>query len=203
VSIIILGAGAFAREAYDWCIQSKKEVVGFYATQSKEEKLRGLPIYKIPSSIPKMSTWIVGVGTAKIMKMLAEQVEMVGISPSPPIIHPSCILGSNTKIGLGSIVCPGSTIACDVTIGKSTIIDTGCIITHDCRIGNYVHLSPSTTLAGLTVIKDECNLGLGTRVIPKKSIAKGSITGAGSVIIKDMPSGLHVGIPAVTKRIFK
>ena len=197
MGIIILGAGALARETYDWC-RNEYEIIGFYAEFADQKFLHDLPIFTDPQQIPKKSQWIMAVGNPKLMRKLSVQMKQVDIEPHPAIIHSTSRIGLHSKVGLGSICCPNSIITCDVIVGTGTIIDTGCIVTHDCIVGDYVHLAPGTILAGGVTIEDGCELGVGAKVIPRKTIAKDSIIGAGSVVIKDMPSGTHVGVPART-----
>jgi len=206
MSILILGAGAFAREVYDWCIQAGHLVVGFYVTSSTETTLRALPIF---TSLDQLSTldlsstrWIIGTGNPAIMKILATSLKGA-VEPSLPIIHPSCILGSNVIIGKGSVICPGSILTCDIAIGQSTIVNIGCTIGHDCVVGDYTHLSPNTSLSGFTTIGAECAIGTGVSTVPHVSIDSYSIVGAGASVTKNLPSGLHVGVPAITKRLFE
>ena len=57
---------------------------------------------------------------------------------------------------------------------------------------NYVHLSPSVTLAGNITIKKGAQIGIGTRIIPGVTIGENAIVGAGTVVIKDIPAGATV-----------
>jgi sugar O-acyltransferase (sialic acid O-acetyltransferase NeuD family) len=204
MNILILGAGSFAREVYDWCIQANHSVVGFYATTSVGSTLRNLPIYNKIEELRDLSSttkWIIGVGEPSIIKILTESIGDI-ILPSPAVIHPSCIIGSNVRIGLGTVICPNSILTCDIEIGEACVINIGCTIGHDCIVGRRTHLSPNSSLSGYTKVGEECSIGTGVSTIPSVCIASRSIVGAGSVITKSLSSGLHVGVPATTKRFF-
>lgn len=195
--IIILGVGAFAREAYDWVSQSGYKVIGFFSNVlDNKESLRGLPIYYDAAQIPKDSKWILGSGNTLAIREMVELVKE-HISASPAIVHPSSILGTNVLIGDGSILCPMSVITTDVIIGKNTLINLSCTIGHDCKIGDYVNISPNVSLSGRSVIGDNVAVGTGSVFIPSSSVPANSVIGAGCVVTKKLQeSGVYIGAPA-------
>ncbi|MFV3410580.1 acetyltransferase [Bdellovibrio bacteriovorus] len=197
MDIIVLGSGAFAREAYDWIQQSGHKVVGFFSGRDNPAtELRGLPIYYDPKLLPRSAGWIVGSGNTKAMREMVSKVDKF-ISPACAIVHPSCVTGSNVKVGRGSVVCPGSILTCDITIGESVLINIGCTIGHDVEIGDYVHLSPNTSLSGGVKIGTNCEVGTGVSVIPQVKVGNDILVGAGAAITKDLDApGIYVGVPA-------
>ncbi|HMT02223.1 MAG TPA: acetyltransferase [Burkholderiales bacterium] len=203
MDIIILGSGAFAKEAYDWIIQSGHNVIGFFSSIPSEIKtLRGLPVYFDAKHIPKNAQWIIGTGNVVAMENLVKAVSDY-IAPSKAIIHPSCILGNNVNIGNGSIICPMSIITTDININSCVVINIACTIGHDCVIGDFVHIAPNTSLSGYTKIGSFCEIGTSVSTIPNIEIVDRCIIGAGSVITVNLPeAGLYVGVPAILKKKF-
>lgn len=195
--IIILGTGAFAREAFDWITQSGYYVAGFFSGVKDDAlSLRELPIYYSADEVPIDLRWIVGSGNQTAINAMVNLLKNK-ISPAQPVIHHSCILGSNVLVGNGSIICPGCIVTCDVVIGQNTVINISSTIGHDCKIGSGVHLSPNSSLSGRTIIGDNCQIGTNTVTIPGVSIADNVIVGASTVITKDLiDSGVYVGSPA-------
>ncbi len=195
--IIILGSGAFAREAFDWITQSGHCVAGFFSGVKDDAlSLRGVPIYYAVDEVPLDLKWIVGSGNQVAINAMVNLLKDK-ISPSRPIIHNSCILGSNVSIGNGSIICPGCIITCDVEIGENTVINISSTIGHDCKVGSSVHISPNSSLSGGTIIGDNCQIGTNCVTIPGVSIADNIIVGASTVITKHLiESGVYVGSPA-------
>ena len=197
MDILILGAGAHAREVCNWVRQAGYNVIGFYASvKGEHNSLRSLPVFYDIDKIPKNAFWVIGVGSPKTMTILIKQMEGV-INAAPAIIHPSCVIGDNVNIGNGTIICPLTVITCDVKIGKSVVVNTGCTIGHDVLIGDMIHISPNVSLSGSTIIRNGCELGTGVATIPHVSITENCVIGAGALVTRSIcESGTYVGTPA-------
>jgi UDP-3-O-[3-hydroxymyristoyl] glucosamine N-acyltransferase len=82
-------------------------------------------------------------------------------------------------------------------IGENCLIYNGCIIAHDTQIASHTILSPGVKIAGFSKIESLVNLGIGTIISDNVTVAMGTKTGAGAVVVKNIDeSGLYVGIPA-------
>jgi acetyltransferase-like isoleucine patch superfamily enzyme len=91
----------------------------------------------------------------------------------------------------------GAIIQTGTKIGKHSIINTGACIDHDCIIGDFVHIAPNCSLAGGVSVGEGTFFGIGSSIIPNKTIGSWTNVGAGSVIIADQPSNCTtLGIPA-------
>lgn len=200
MKIVVLGSGAFSREVYDWASQAGHEVIGFFnGRPSLETEIRNLPIFYEPSKIPREARWVVGSGSPAAMLDMVSKVSDY-ISPCAAIVHPSCILGSNIKIGAGSIICPGSILTCDIEIGDSVVVNIGCTLGHDVKLGSYIHVSPNTSLSGYVSINSYCEIGTGVSVVPGVKITERVVIGAGAAVVKDIAvPGTYVGLPARIK----
>lgn len=102
----------------------------------------------------------------------------------------------------------------NVTIGERCSVNEGVFILGQCQIqiGNDVTLSARSMLIdsgldfqssehrhidGYIVIEDGVWIGAGAIVLPRVSVGKGSVVGAGSVVTRDVPAGVLVaGNPA-------
>ena len=88
-------------------------------------------------------------------------------------------------------------ITTDISIGKHTHINIGATIGHDASLMDYVTLNPNVSISGNTSINNGCEIGTGSIIIPKITIGKWSIIGAGSVVTKSLPENITaVGAPA-------
>jgi acetyltransferase EpsM len=91
----------------------------------------------------------------------------------------------------------GAIIQTGTKIGKHSIINTGACIDHDCIIGDFVHIAPNCSLAGGVSVGEGTFFGIGSSIIPNKTIGRWTNVGAGSVIITDQPDNCTtLGIPA-------
>lgn len=96
---------------------------------------------------------------------------------------------------------PLALINADVTIGMGCIINSGAIVEHDSHLGDFVHIAPHATLSGGVSVGDYTFVGMGTCVIPQRTLGHHTIVAAGSVVIADIPSYVMVaGVPAVIKK---
>lgn len=117
--------------------------------------------------------------------------------PFGKIVHSSCTIHHSACIGDGSILFSGTLMDMGSVIAENCIIYNGCIIAHDAQIGSHSIISPGVQIAGFSLIEEGVNLGIGTIVSNNIKITKGTRTGAGAVIVKDIDeTGLYVGIPA-------
>ncbi|MBN2830978.1 MAG: NTP transferase domain-containing protein [Candidatus Omnitrophica bacterium] len=136
------------------------------------------------------------------------------------VIYPFTVIESDVKIGKRCSIGPfahlreGARILDDVTlgnfleitrakIGRNTFAKHFCYIA-DSRIGNSVNIGAGAITANFdgskkhhTVIKDKALIGSDTIMVAPVKIGRSSKTGAGSVIIKDVPDRkTAVGVPA-------
>ncbi|EME8228820.1 acetyltransferase, partial [Enterococcus faecium] len=148
----------------------------------------------------KIYKFIVAIGDCvvrkKIIKKLNMPSEQYGIA-----VHPSAIVAKEISIGYGTVIFANAVINPDAVIGEHAIINTGSIVEHDCRINNYVHLSPGVCLAGGVHVGVGTQIGIGSQCIQMKKIGSWCMIGAGSTIVKDIPShSLAYGNPAKIKK---
>jgi sugar O-acyltransferase (sialic acid O-acetyltransferase NeuD family) len=118
----------------------------------------------------------------------------------PAFIHPRAVVSSSSLLGNGSVVMAGAVVQADTTIGDACIVNTSSTIDHDCRLGAGVHMAPGCSLAGHVQVGELSMLGIGTIVRDRIVIGKHVTTGAGSVVVTDLPDNcLACGVPAVCK----
>jgi sugar O-acyltransferase (sialic acid O-acetyltransferase NeuD family) len=132
----------------------------------------------------KNHPWIIGVGDNESRKKISEKLKHVDFIN----IDLSTYVGSDVKIGLGTLIAPGTVIQNAVIIGKHTIINTSASVDHDCEIGDYCHIAPNTTLCGAVKIGDGTMIGAGSVILPGIRVGESCIVGAGSVVTRNIPS---------------
>jgi acetyltransferase EpsM len=121
--------------------------------------------------------------------------------PFARLVAPTAHVSPSTVIGENALVMAGVFIGTEVAIGHLFTAHGGAAVEHHGQIGHNVLLGPASTLAGLCRIEDHCFLGVGTAVMPSVRIGEGTMTGAGSVVIADLPPGVIAdGVPAEPRR---
>jgi bifunctional UDP-N-acetylglucosamine pyrophosphorylase/glucosamine-1-phosphate N-acetyltransferase len=136
------------------------------------------------------------------------------------VIYPFTVIEKNVKIGKRCVIGPfihlreGTRLKNDVVIGNfvevvRSAIDSQTLAKHfaylgDARIGRAVNIGAGTVTANfdghkknITVIKDKAFIGSDTILVAPVKIGKGACTGAGSVVLRNVPTGKTVvGVPA-------
>ena len=130
---------------------------------------------------------VVAIGLNKIRAQLFEKVLSYGFT-TPSLIHSSAIISPSSSIDSGSVIMPYVVVNAQCRIGQGVILNSCCVIEHENKISDFVHISPNVALAGKIVIKRNTHIGIGTSIIQGLTIGENCIIGAGSVVVKDIPS---------------
>ena len=113
------------------------------------------------------------------------------------LVHPSAVIGSDVKIGVGSVVMPGVVVNIDTKIGMGVILNTRCSVDHDCDLGDGVHIGPSASLAGSVKVGAESFIGIGASIKQQINVGSNVTVGAGAAVVRDLPNGITaLGVPA-------
>lgn len=87
-------------------------------------------------------------------------------------------------------------IGSNVRIGKGSLINTGAQIHHEVQIGEYSVINPTAVLLGAAQVGNLCSIGAHATVLPGIRIGNQATIGAGAVITRDVPDGATVvGVP--------
>ena len=104
------------------------------------------------------------------------------------IIDPKVYIHDYMTIGEGTIIYEGAIITANIQVGNHVIISPKCGIGHDSIINDYVSFLWNVNISGNDVIEEGVMMGSGSTIIQGKKIGKGSIIGAGAVVIDDIDS---------------
>lgn len=142
------------------------------------------------------SQWIIAIGNNRTRQYIADKLQHQGHTFTTAI-HPSAQIALGVDVGPGTVVMANAVINTDTKIGHHVIINTGATIDHDCTIEDYCHIAPGCFVCGHTKLGVGVFLGVGTNVCPVIEIGAQTTCGAGSVVIKSLPSHCLVyGSPA-------
>jgi sugar O-acyltransferase (sialic acid O-acetyltransferase NeuD family) len=115
----------------------------------------------------------------------------------PNAIHPSAQLGKNVSLGVGNVIMAGCVVNSSTAIGDFCILNTNCSVDHDGKVGDFVSFAPNSCAGGSVEAGDFAAICLGARIIDRLTIGSHTVVGAGSTVLRDLPS--HVvayGTPA-------
>jgi sugar O-acyltransferase (sialic acid O-acetyltransferase NeuD family) len=209
-SLVILGAGGFAREVA-WLVSEINQyqpgslnLIGFLGrgTNRVGELINGVPVLSVEDVrqyLPEVYA-VAAIGDTKAKERAVQEAQGIGCQ-FLTLIHPNVKYDRSTVvIGSGSIICAACILTVNIVIGSHVIINLDCTVGHDCIIEDYVTISPGCHLSGQTVVRKGANLGTGVVTIEKQSIGAHSIVGAGGVVVNEIPPNvIAVGIPAKVK----
>ncbi len=112
-------------------------------------------------------------------------------------VHPSAQLARSVSLGVGNVIMAGCVINSGARVGDCCILNTNCSVDHDCVIGDFASFGPSACAGGNVEVGPFTAVCLGANIIHKRSVGSHTVVGAGSTVVKDLPS--HVvayGTPA-------
>ncbi|HUY69084.1 MAG TPA: acetyltransferase [Alphaproteobacteria bacterium] len=142
----------------------------------------------------------IAIADSKIRQALAEKCVVAGCLPFE--IRAADFLNfDGVEIGIGAILCPRTTITCNIRIGQFFHANIYSYVTHDCVIGDYVTFAPRVNCNGNVHIGDHAYIGTGAILRQGKPgqpliIGEGAVVGMGAVVTKDVaPYTTVVGNP--------
>lgn len=144
----------------------------------------------------RADAYAVGIGAPSGRRKINELAEEANLLPFS-LIHPTVILGSDVRLGVGFLAAANAQVTTNVTVGRHVHLNLGATISHDCVLGDYVTLSPGCHVSGEVHIGDAVTLGAGAVIKPGVSIGAETVVGAGAAVISDLPPGVTAaGVPA-------
>ncbi|MDO6612448.1 NeuD/PglB/VioB family sugar acetyltransferase [Shewanella sp. 1_MG-2023] len=129
---------------------------------------------------------------ADLLKSLA-----IPSSRMATLIHPSAMIGFDSQIGAGSVICSQVSIQPQVNIGENVMVRAGANIGHDVQVSNYVDIGPNVCLCGYSSLSEGVHVAANAVVRDGLSLGAYSVVGAGSALLKDAGEGsTWLGNPA-------
>jgi sugar O-acyltransferase (sialic acid O-acetyltransferase NeuD family) len=111
-------------------------------------------------------------------------------------IHPSAVIQGNVSLGTGNLVCAGAILITGTRVEDDVVVNTGSIIDHDSLLESGAQVASGVTTSGCVTIGRCAFVGVGSILGPSVTVGERAIVGAGSLVLKDLPSGvLAYGAP--------
>ncbi len=138
--------------------------------------------------------FVIGIGDSAVRSRIDLAL---GHVDAPVLVHPAATVGSDNRLGPGTVVAAGARITTNVTTGRHTHLNVNAVVSHDSVLGDHVTISPGVHVNGSVQIGDRAFLGTGAIVLPGRRIGSDAVIGAGAVVIDDVePGRTVVGVPA-------
>lgn len=200
--IYVVGSGGFGREVL-WLIERINQVHPTWKIEgiiddNIEQYNKNINGYRVLGGcdyfddIEEEVFIVIAIGSPKVREKIVKKLEEYPNIRFAKIIDPTVILSEKVEIGEGTIICAGTIITVNINIGKHVIINLDCTIGHDSILEDYTTVLPSVNLSGNTITQKYSTLGTGAKIIQGISIGSNVMVGAGSVIIRDIPSNCTV-----------
>lgn len=205
--LVIVGAGGHGRELHDVVdavnVVSPRFVVLGYLDDAPRGlsavERRGARLLGGCAQLADVSTAydiVIGIGGGASRRRVDAGAAAAGRT-SPVLVHPSATLGSDTRLGPGSVLLAGARCTTGIRGGRHVHVNLNATVAHDCVLGDYVTVNPGANVNGGVLLEDEVTVGSGAVIRQGVRIGAGTVVGAGAVVVHDLPPGITaIGVPA-------
>lgn len=203
--IYIIGAGGFGREVASYLQTSKLILSKEYKFLGFLDNIKALDGVECPYKVVGLENSmkftqndyvIIAIANIEVKKKIVAQLKS-RVNFLTFIANES-YLGNNVNLGEGVLICPGVKLPANIKIGNFVSINIDSRIGHDSIVGDYCSIMPNVDVGGECLVEEEVFLGVKSTIIPRTKVAKGTVVGVASVILKDVkePNGTYFGYPA-------
>lgn len=202
--VLIVGAGDFGRELYEWVTQAipnSDATIGFL--DDNLEKLDNFPHLK-PFLTGRISDYRPLSGDKLLMGVSDPEAKLrIGIDLQQRgavfnrFVHPTATIATSATLGTATIACPGVVVSCNAVVGDFVTLNCAATVGHDAVIGHGSTLSGHCDVTGHVVLGQGVFMGSHASILPKVKVGDFAKIGAGSVAIRAVkPHATMMGVPA-------
>lgn len=199
-SMIIIGAGGFGREVYQWALQSLAQGVEWKVRGFLDDNVAALAgkscsgplLGKLEDHEPAPEeVFVCAIGNPVIKKHCVETILGRG-GRFDRIIHRTSVVTQSASIGVGTILCPYSVVSSDVRIGEHVGINLHATVDHDAVVGDWSQINCHADVTGGVVLEEAVFVGSHASILPRVRIGRGATIGAGAIVMQSVPEGVTV-----------
>jgi sugar O-acyltransferase (sialic acid O-acetyltransferase NeuD family) len=211
VPVVVVGAGGFGRETIDIIEALNYEngtdtltLVGVLDDDPSAANLERLAAREV-SYLGGIARWIetgepaqylLAVGNPVVRRKLVTYFDAAG-RVSAGVVHPQAVIGSEVRIGRGTIICAGVQVSTNVALGDFVHLNPNATVGHDTTLGAYVSVNPAAVISGECRIEPEVLVGAGCVILAGLRVRTKSIVGAAACVVRDVSRATVVkGVPA-------
>lgn len=192
-SVIIIGAGGFALNVANVVLGSGMSIIAFVDDAKSGDDLLEIPIITKKQCVDNYQklNLIVAIGDNYIRERVSlEYKSSLPKAKFPTLIHPTAVVGVNTKIGEGTVVMPLVNVGPNSIVGNFCILNTLSSISHDCEMKSYSSIAPRVVTGGNVIIGHRSAISIGSTIKHNIGIGKDVIIGANSYVNKQVSNNV-------------
>lgn len=205
--LVIIGAGEFAKIAYEYFVyDSSYDVVGFSVESDylTEQRLYEKPIVAFEDITqhfsPDTHDAFVAIPASQLNRLRTRLYEATKAKnyTCATYISSHAFVWRNVEIGENCFIFEHNTLQPFVKIGNNVILWSGNHIGHQTVIEDNCFLSSHVVVSGYCTIGNSCFLGVNSTLNDHVSIPRDCIIASGSLVSKNLqePEKIYYGAPA-------
>jgi len=207
--LVIIGCGGFGREVHDvvdainevepsWdllgYLDDRPDQTNVHLVESRGSKVLGDTRWML--SDPRDVRFVIGIGTGEVRRTIDERLCAAGFTAAT-LVHPTATFGHDVRLGQGSVICAGVRATTHISLGRHVHLNLNTTVGHDCTLEDYVTVNPLVAISGCVSVGTESMLGTHSAILQNLALGERCVVGAGSCVVKDVPSDVVVkGVPA-------
>jgi len=196
-AVLVYGAGGHGKSVIDLLLSlGSYRIVGVLDDNPAiTGSLLGVPVLGGEEQLANLYTQGVrlavnavgGIGNVQVRIKVFRRLAEAGFS-CPAVAHPSAVVERSAILEPGVQVFPQSYVGSDVRVGFGSIVNTGAIVSHDCQLGAFTNIAPGAILAGGVEIGEGALVGMGATINLLVKVGPGARIGNGATVKSDVPA---------------
>ncbi len=210
VSLAVIGAGGHANDVLE-CIEALNaveegtfEVVGLLAdtpqadANAKRHSARSPGVIGSVADLGRVGAdaYVIAVGYPAGRRSVLERIGGTTCRAAT-LVHPSVTRSFGCEVGPGSVVLGPSRLSPFATVGAHALVSYHVALGHGSRVEDLASVMPGAVVGGEAWIGRGSLVGAGAVILEGVTVGEASIVGAGAVVTTDVrPGQTVVGVPA-------